>query len=717
MTTDEQSTQTVEGDGPDIQDVVLLYEDTLRNYSSYENMQNRNWDTRHMVWPGQSDDQRKHAVQKGSNTKKAFPWENASDIKVPTVDEVINYLVALLVTALSRANLQAVPVGMDDLGKSANVGNFMKWTILSQLNERRGEAELLAQYIEERGIAVMRTSWEKQEQKILQPLKLSDLEANPKMAAVAQSIQTGTADDVLVNLFVSLAEQNKQRLSKKRARKMLKELRETGETTIPTVIATVNRPRLKTLAVGEDIFFPASTPLDIQEASAVFERVWLTPAATRAKIATDGWDSEYTNYVADRCTTGHSHSDTLNTDRKYRTDRVAGGRGPDLREGLCEWVYAYQKLSDEEGVTGLYCTVFCPSAKTDSKENMGWAKHGLLGYRTGKYPYVSFSRETLSRCLLDTRGVAEVAAGWQNAEKVEVDSRIDAASMSTCPTRFHPHGKEPTEWGPGSSVAARRADEYGYFPFAGNPGNSIEVQNTIRKIVRSYFGRPTDEFDANEANVKQRKAVEDFLAPWQKVAEMLWDLHQQYGSDEEWFRVIGAPQARPQAFRKSDYSAKYDFWFSYDVLNNDPEMQITRLKEAGEIAAAQDNLGVFNKAEYMRMVIEALLGSVASERLITPQDVAANKEISSTREDITQMASGIDKDAPTNANVDLRIQVIQQWMQGPPDNPATDVQQMMAEGTPVRKRLERYMKQLQQQKVQQQNATTGRLGAPSAEQK
>lgn len=689
---------------PDIDDVCSLYHETVNDYTNYEQLQNENWDARHMHWPGQSRDQRRH----GTRSQPAFPWEGASDLRVPVIDETIIFSVALDMIALKRANIRAVPIGSDDLAKAAVMGNFMRWLILSQMKERRTEAEIASQYRHGRGLGLMRVGWEKYDQRVQQEVTLEGLAQ--AMPDVVQSLQTGAFDDDVAALFVQLGEQSGNPVSKKRAKRMVKELRETGVTTIPVKRGTVNRPVLKTLAVGEDVFMPRNTPVDLQKARMIFERVYLSPADSRAKVATDGWDEEYVDYVAERCVSMEATAgDVIDSEHRYNTERMSSGtNGTGVRDGLIEWVYAYQKLSDEDGIPGIYCTIFCPAAKTGDNP-IGYAKQELLPYAHGKYPYVPFPRERLSRYQIDSRAVPEVGSGWQNAIKVEIDSRIDAASLATCPPRFHPYGREPSEWGPNASVPVRRPGEYGYLQGPQAPQASVEVQTTLQNMVRHYFGRTTSDSDANEAAIKQQKQVDDFLEPWQEVMTMAWELYRQYGPDEEFFRVLGVPQEKAQQFRKDEYSEKYDFYMTFDVLSLDPEQMIARLEKMGQIAAQWDRNGQIDSDAFLREFMGAI-DPILAEKIILPKETAANKEIMETQADIAKMWAGVDVDAPPNASVQLRMQTIQQWAQGSPDNPAVDVQQRLQADQALQKRVQRYSEQLQFQQQQRENAQIGRIG-------
>jgi len=116
----------------------------------------------------------------------------------------------------------------------------------------------------------------------------------------------------------------------------------------------------------------------------------------------------------------------------------------------------------------------------------------------------------------------------------------------------------------------------------------------------------------------------------------------------------------------------------------------------------------------LRMFVSRVFGPVAADRLILPKETASDKEIKETQLDIAKMAAGVDVDPPMNAASELRMQTVQQWMQGSKDNPATDVQQRMQSDEALKKRIEKYTKQLQFQTQQRQNAQIGRQGAAPA---
>lgn len=700
---DDPDFQLIDDSGPDVVVLARSYRDTVEDLESHVDQVEENQDTRYCIWPGQSADQRKHAVKKGDT--QPFPWDGASDLRVPVVDEIINHDVAQMLVALSSANIRAVAVEGGDLGKAAVVSNFMRWLMLSQMKELPRESEILANYINERGIGVLGVFWEQRVQKTQQPISLAEIEAtNPDVAiAIRENLFTEELTGLIATQF---------NVSAKKAKRMLKDLRDTGTTTVPYVVQQVNRPVVRAYAVGEDIFFPANTQ-DFQSARAVFRRQYLSAEAAREKVISDGWESDYVEQAIAKCMAADGTGTDADLSFERRDEIVANKI--ERNRGLIEFVWAYQRLSDEDGVPGIYCTVFCPSMHEDKEATAGsYAKHELLGYRHGLYPFVVFNREHLSRLLLDTRGVPETNKGFQDAIKTEYDARRDNASLATVPPVRHPVGRAPGRLGPGTMIAERRPQEYGYMEIPPPPQASVEIQARIEQMTRKYNGRPTADDAQNEWQTKTKKHITAWLTSWSHVMTMLLDLYLQYGPDEEWFRVIGAGTQNAEKFTKSEFSGKYDLYVSYDVLNQDPETFQAKLKAMGEIAQQFDRNG---QVDYGKLLIRAfeMIDPVLAEDVIVPTDVAAKKEVTETQGDISRMWSGVDLDVPQQGiNPQLRLQVIQQWTQGAPDNPAVDVQARLAQDPALQKRLQRYTEQLQFQITQRENALIGKIGTAPA---
>lgn len=696
--------------GPNMFRLARAYQQVCTDLNPRIRQDELNYDTRHCVWPGQSADQRKNAVRSGDT--QPFPWKGASDLRVHVVDEIINHGVAIDVMALAKANVRAVAVEGGDLAKAAIVSNFMRWLVLSQMTELPDEAEVLANYRRERGLGILGVFWDSRVQKTQQKISLAEI------ADTAPDVATAIQNGLFPEEIATLLRQFFPEISAKKAKRMVKELAENGETTVPFTIQQVNRPMVRAYAVGEDIFLPPNTT-DLQSARSIFRKALLSPEAAREKVISEGWDKDYVEDAIEHCIGAAEMTPqftTGNVDTRFGTERL-GVSSSDIPAGLIEFVYAYERLSDEDGVPGIYCTVFCPSLHlaNDQEAEEQYAKHELLGYRDGEYPFVEFPIEKLSRFLLDTRGQPEVLRGDQDAIKTEVDARRDNASLSTCPPVTHPVGREPGRIGPGAMVSERRPGEYGYMAVPPAPQASVEIQGNIEARTRKYAGRPTAEDKTNEWQVKQQKQIAyGWLNKWQIVFRKVFTLHMQYGPDEEFYRVIGQQSDKPSKFNKADFNGKYDLYLAYDVLNNDPEMWQAKIKAMGEVAAQFDRNGQVDYSKLLQKAFD-MIDPILAEDVLVPQEMAAQKEVTETQGDISRMWAGVDLDAPqTGINPELRLQVIKNWMTGVPDNPAVDVQARVMADESLRKRIERYSQQLQFQMDQRENAQIGRIGTAPA---
>lgn len=700
-----------ENKGPNMTALACAYRDVVSQLNPRMEQDQRNYDTRHCIWPGQSDDQRKNAVKPGDRTP--FPWKGASDLKAYVVEEIITHGVALDLLALAKANIRAVAVEGGDLGKAAIVSNFMRWLVLAQMTELDDQAEILANYRRERGLGVLGVTWVKQIQKTLQKISLAEI------ADTAPDVATAIEQNLFPDEIAVILREFFPEISAKKAKAMYKELAETGETTVPFVVATVNRPVIQAYAVGEDLFLPPNTT-DLQKAREMYRKVLLSPEQAREKVLTEDWDKEYVDLAIESVrgmTDGAGDFNRTGNYNRFSDDRT-GITGNEIARGLVEFVYAYQRLSDEDGVPGIYCTVFCPTLHADGgagKESAeGYAKHELLGYRHGMYPFVEFPMEKLSRLLLDSRGKPELLQGNQDAIKTELDARRDNASLSTCPPVTHPVGREPGRIGPGAFVGERRPGEFGYMSIPAAPQASVEVQERIENMTRRQVGRPTADDTSGEWQVKQQKEIHTWLRGWSKVMTMCWELYQQYGPDEEFFRVIGAGTQSAQRFQKSEMSGKYDFYITFDVLSTDPEIWQTKLKALAEVLSAFDRNGQGDYSRILQRAVESI-DPIWAEEFVTPSDVAAKKEVTETQGDISRMTAGVDLDVPQQGvNPQLRLDTIKNWMTGAPDNPAVDVQASLVSNEALRNRIERYVDQLKFMLDQRENATIGRIGTKPA---
>ena len=133
-----------------------------------------------------------------------------------------------------------------------------------------------------------------------------------------------------------------------------------------------------------------------------------------------------------------------------------------------------------------------------------YAKHQLMDYAHGKYPFVVSTYERTSKRLYSTRSIPQIAEPDQQALKVEVDSAIDAQSLATLPPLQHPMGRSPSKWGPGVRVPYRTPNEVSFADIPPGRGSTVnvELRRYIVEQVNRYMGREVPGFDPAEEQMK-----------------------------------------------------------------------------------------------------------------------------------------------------------------------------------------------------------------------
>lgn len=686
-----------EGDGPDMLMVLAAFRDTVTDNQPFVDQCRLNYETRYAIWNGQSADGKKHARETGGKTDPT-PWDGASDLRVFMVDATINYKIARYGLSLGKANMVAVPVNGSDVERAEVVGNFMRWLIATQIPDIDREQELLANYLLEKGAGLMGIFWETKQEKTLVTLKLADFQQKfPQLDIGAVINHPGLEDKLLAVL------EEVYGVSAGKAKKMLNDLRRKGETSTPALGREITRPVIRAMCLDRDVFVP-SWATDIESSPYIFRIEYFTAEQLRSFVNTEGWDQDW---VENAILKGKGQMITTVPDSTLQPisrsfvyiDRKI------MYKDMIGVVYAYQRLSDEDGVPGIYLTVFNPMLTEEGKTVPGYASFGLLGYAHGEYPFVKFSREHLSRKFHDTRGVPEPGKSWQDQIKAHRDSRIDAASVAILPPVCYPLGRPPTRWGPGARIPERRSGEYHYADKPMGDPNTEESEVILVRTFNEYEGiiNPGVD-DPGIANAISQNEINKWLKGWAKVYRQCFKLFQQYGDQKVMFRVIGLQKAPPQVMMKGDPNEDFEFYLSFDVLSMSQEAVTEKLENIAKICATVDKYGQVDYSQLLPLMIESIDPNIA-ERIILPKQTGQQQIVEQVQGDITKMSAGIDTNIQLGTPPQLALQIVQQWAQAP------DVQQKLMSDQGFADRVQKYMKQLQFQMTQQKNAQIGRLGA------
>jgi len=661
-------------DEPDIDALADAYNTTLGDLDTYFDTCLRSYNDRRNIWDGKTEDLRKSGAT-------AFPWQGASDQEVNVIGERINTYVSIFDQALQRSHIKAFPTSMASMARAGVVSSFLKWMKSSYIPDFKNQMEQGANYLLEKGLMVTYVGWKRESRTYLQPMTLDEIaEQAPELIEI---ILDETNDDIVI----SMLQQAFPKLSDKRAKKCVKELRTKGETQIPAPRQSVDCPVAYACAPDGEVIFPSYVS-DPQRAPWIFWRCFLTAQELEKKVTNEGWDEDWVENAIQNL----RGNDSMYYDGE-KMKRASLLPIVDEQE-LVMVVYAYQRLIDEEdGSEGIYCTVFHPD--TD-----GYAKHELLN-GMDDYPFVVTRLANDQKRMYETLSFADILRGPQMQIKTERDSRIDRASLATLPPIMHPAGRPPSDWGPGRRVPYRRLGEIAFGPVPQMDQGSMEIEMAMKIQADRAVGL---DLDNPLATIKQQFYINKFLDHVRDVLTMAFKLYQRVGPDEVFFQVTGNPNG--QIMSKGSPDDNFSIVVSFDTQSSDPEVAETQLRNMVSLLQFDRN-GRLDTDKLLEFSAQAI-NPMFADYVLQPAEEAQQKVMKEVTDDIAKIYAGIEVPARPNG-AQIAMQMLQAYVQQP------DVAQRASSDEAFGQRLQKYAEQYQFQMQQMQNAQIGKIGTAPAE--
>lgn len=430
------------------------------------------------------------------------------------------------------------------------------------------------------------------------------------------------------------------------ARKAVRELRETGRMKLPVAYVCKNQPLVYIAKPYQEVLAARGTMM-LQQARAIFWRRWMSEAELESKAA-EGWDPDWIDAVKKTKGNISSWAGALGaTSLTGPSTKTVGSttylKVTEENNPLMEVVYAHVKKVDEDGVTGVYETILSPHVTKNprsSGQDLGdfCAKHELVDYAHGRYPFIEFKRENLGRALTDTRSVAEIAGTWQNEVKKQRDMLFNRADWDTLPPVSVPKlGGMDYRLGPGAQVAMGRAQEIkGINLEAPAPTLALELVKLIGLQKDEYFGLPNPELDPAMAGAKQMNAADDFYGFWGEVLLHVLALELQYNKAEV-ARVSGSEAvANLDPFTVLD---EFDAGLEFDVRELNPDFLEKKLKAVNEQVLPTDAAGVIDRTAYTKLQLRMMDPRLA-QQIIQDPGPASQKIYDDVELNVMRMAQG-----------------------------------------------------------------------------
>jgi hypothetical protein len=679
---------------PEVSQLIFDIDQADADGSQYQQRKVKNFNTRYCIWPGQTDDGRKHQSAYG---RKIFPFENAADTKVFLAETLIRERVIALVNSFFKARVQVQPVESMDIAKRNAAESVLKWLLFQHcLDDLRREIRLAAEMRETYGLAIMAVDWERQTRVEVKTFTMEEAmmmlqeSQDPNLQALLEVVLDPEQEELAAQLMGEI-------IPELGTTAKVRAFREKGEVEWEQPYIFSSKPVVRALEPWEDIIFPIQTD-SIQRAPFVARRELLNEFELRERAAMEGWDSEWVERAVKH--KGELKRIHLNI---HRSDNFLFEQ---LRDLIEVW-HVYRKEHDERTQATKVTRTVISWNITDKA-----ALHELMPYDHGDYPFVELPRERNTRPLLEARGIPEITQTAQEEVKIQRDFRVDRASLSILPPIKTPanRGKFDLVLGPGMQIPERRPGEISWMNPPPFDQGSIEVEAATRADVDRYFGRMTEAVNPNLSMLHMQELVDSWLLDMKLVVAQILALAQQYMTPEEISRVTG--NGTPIAEGAADIRGKFDITAEFDARILDNEALGAKMDFIAKVLVPLDSFGVIDRANLVKYLMASVDQNLAN---ILVQDIGAatQAEIEDEQGAFAKIAAGTEpplKEGGQNAQV--RLQTLTQIVQS---NPA--VAQRYQQDEIFRRMLDARMQAFQFQLQQQQNAVIGRVGAQPALQK
>ena len=676
---------------PDIGELRSELQRSLYNGGNVARL-NSNDDIRLARWDGQSDDGKKYSSNLREG-EQAFPFEGASDVRCRLVDQTINELVVILVSSWQLARLRVSGTEVGDASRAASIQTLADWIVNNKMRaDLLNEAELLGQYTQQFGWSVAHIGWERRLGVRPVSITLAELEQRAMGGdivaneAVTSLKSTGTSD-YSVSAIMSLLG-----VSSDDASRVCDELMISGTSTFNQEYAVSNAPVVAALKPFDEICFPPET-LDLQDARVIFRRTFMTEVELREMIKTAEWDEAFVDEAVK--TTGMSD---WYSEPNLIPATTNIGNTLERADNLIEIVYSYTRQIGPNGVPCIYYTVFCPNT-SESR----FAKHEMLDYAHGLYPFVEYRRERLRRSIVECRGVPELAYTDQLEVKAQRDSIRDRTAFETLPPiKVKKRLGTQNIIQPGGLLPVTTPDDYTFLsPPSGNPALAFNLIDRVEQSNASYFGLYHPNIVPTKTQMTQQFMVNNWLTAWSKIYKQVVCLTLQYMDGAEIERVVGMPIVlQPQ-----ELSSMYDFNVSYNVRELDTDYVLEKLKAISTFVVPMDAGGVIDRNKLTARFVEAISPEAAKDILLD-QASASQKMYADVQTDIAKMMAGMEPQYVENdPAAQSKLQFVQDIIQKNPKAQAS-----AQEDQQFQMLFQNYVKNLQMSVQQQQNKSIGRIG-------
>lgn len=699
-----------------INDLIDIAQDYRSNVHGQRTASNN---ARMCLW----DNQNNSGLKLDTEEAKAFPFNGASDVRLRLADTIVNVLAAMCTEATRRSADKIEGVTSADGKLAGHMRTLLRWVIRNQLGTRWDrEITRIAQWMlgDQPGVAIMGVYWhqefavEMETSTVDEILNLvsemlaetgQQVDRNWLNATLLDPASETLAVEMLSDAFAGIQQDST-------VRKILRSLRTDGAATYPIPKVQTNSPRICAHRMMEDIFVPPNTD-DLERARCIYVREWLSEVDLRECVITRQYDSKFVDTVVGReegQKVGKWEGQSfLSIDAmgqlEVSVDNV-GVDSADDHKGTYEVITAYFRSINNDGVPGIYILPFHAGAKAAAHDQK------LLPYAHGRYPFVAFSREHISKRLLDSRGIPHLMMTDQSLIKRHTDGYSDYTQLKTLKPLATPANR-PTMLVNAAPLAQNkvvRPGEIAALDIAGDSPQTLPVMlEMLERRVAAYFGIPNAGVPELVTQILNQNLVNNFLGCISEVCMQVLQLCQQYMDDTTIALATGTVESNMPRSRTA-IQGRFQISFAQNAAELNPEYFMKMAEVIGKTILPIDVGATVERAKLVTYLLRGIDPSLA-ESVVRPQEEADEREVEDEQKNLALIMAGVEPAMkPTGQNHMLRLQTLQQALQRNPE--ALRRLQLQPDSLAI---LQNRLKHLEfVGKTQVDNATTGRNGAEPA---
>lgn len=699
---------------PDVSKLITEMKEELGHagrFNFFKRME-LNHNTRFCWWPGQTDDGRKWWSEEraancpgvtpytgssaplnpatGKNT--VFPWNGASDVRVPLVDEIINERRTFKRLASLRKQERIGPreLAPEDEPQQKAVLWGQANSYYQDLSQD-GQLNAVAQWAdiaEEYGHGVVYVGWKSESEVVKRTISADDIlqlvattalqlmeesrmqdylteggrEEDAPETFLTPEEQAALLSDAAAELEMMILDPGKRdalvaqiqnfddEMPVSEARRVAKDLRLGGEIVYYATAERFAAPEWQALTPYVDVFYPAKTTR-LQKARWICWAEWVGEAELKARIDDDQYSKTWVEKVLAH--KGRAFNEE-NIPKWVMANGIVSQGSDDAECKEYQILHVYHRATALGNVQALYHTIVHPNVIDEA------GRHTCCEHDHGNYPFRDHVRETQAPFLLDSRGVGEISFTQQQEIKVQRDNRVDNASLQIKPPLKVPINRAggAVNLRPGVQIPMRSngADDISLFPVAGDGRGSMEVEQTIVDGINAYWLRG-QKVDPNVQTADRLLYVADFLNDMRAALLMQFQLIQQFVPDEISSSFLGGQPVNFHASRE-DIQGQVSVNLEYDVTEIDPKAVEQKLTALTTLLRPLDNQGLLQTGPILKAGASMLFPSwhrlfVADPGKQTKQEIDDEKAI------ISQMLNGMEGEYVPGGNHQLRLQTLQ----------------------------------------------------------